>query len=467
MIVVMNTQKSGVKNIFVSIFKEVFLQSLLKSFLKYFFSICLLLSFIASEASAQIKEFSVDKYKLKNGLTVLLHQDKSLPIYSLHLWYDVGSSDENPNRTGLAHFFEHLMFKGTKANKEGVYDDAIENNGGNNNAFTTRDYTGYYVEMPAGTLDLVLKLEADRMSNLEFTEDKIKREREVVKEERRMRVENSPFGLAFESLFFNAYTQSPYKWSVIGSMKHLENTSLSDFESFYKQYYVPNNAVLVLVGDFRKGKAKKWIEKYFGPLKAKKISRRTDGKEVYAKGGRHVKIKKSVQSRILATSLPGVSVFKKEAYELDILAMILASGKSSRLHKELVEKKKYLLSVSQWNFTPMGKGLLLFFNRLRPGVSVSKVKNAFKAVLTKTAKKGVTLKELNTAKKQIKLSSVDSYKTLSGKARGLALNELMFKDYKRMFTDVQRYQKISLEDVNRAAKKYLVLDRLNIIEVGK
>lgn len=422
---------------------------------------------LSVSASAQLKEFAVDKYKLENGMTVLLHQDSSLPIYSLHLWYDVGSSDENPNRTGLAHFFEHLMFKGTKTNKEGVYDDAIENNGGNNNAFTTRDYTGYYVEMPAGTLEMVLRLEADRMSNLEFTEDKIKREREVVKEERRMRVENSPFGLAFESLFLNAYLKSSYRWPVIGSMRHLENSSLMDFKRFYEQYYVPNNAVLVVVGDFRKSKAKKWIKKYFGKLKAKKIFRKEDGDRVHAKGGKNIKIRKPVQSRILATSLPGTSVLDEEAYVLDLLSMILANGKSSRLHKELVDKKKYLLSVDSWNFTPTGKGLLLFFNTLRPGVSVYKTKAAFKSVLIKAAKTGVTLEELNAAKKRLKLSLLGSYKTLSGKARGLAVNELLFKDYKRLFTDVQRYQSISLEQVNKVAKKYLVMSKLNMIEVGK
>jgi len=227
----------------------------------------LLLVVFTVPVSAQIKEFSVDKYRLKNGMTVLLHQDSSLPIYSLHLWYDVGSSDEEQNRTGLAHFFEHLMFKGTKKNKEGVYDDLIEENGGSNNAFTTRDYTGYYVEMPAGTLETVLKLEADRMTNLSFSKDKIKREREVVKEERRLRVENSPFGLAFESLFAQGYNKSAYKWPVIGSMRHLERSSVSDFKTFYERYYAPNNAVLVIAGDFRKSKAKRWIKKYFGSLK--------------------------------------------------------------------------------------------------------------------------------------------------------------------------------------------------------
>lgn len=429
-----------------------------------FFLIAVLFS---SVGNAQVKKIGVDKYKLDNGMTVLLHQDRSLPIYSLHVWYDVGSSDEDPNRTGLAHFFEHLMFKGTHKNKEGVYDSAIENNGGANNAFTTRDYTGYYVNMPAGTLETVLDLEADRMVNLEFSEDKIKREREVVKEERRMRVDNSPFGLAFESLFLNAYLKSSYRWPVIGSMKHLENASLQNFKSFYQAYYAPNNAVLALAGDFKKSNAKKWIEKYFGKHKAKTIKRNMDGDRVFAKGGRNIKIKKPVQSRIVAASLPGASIFEEEAYALDLLTTVLAGGRSSRFYKELVEKQKYLISADHWNFTPTGKGLIMFFNTLRPGVRVSRMKASFKAVLARAAQEGVTLKELNAAKKQMKLSSLSSYKTLSGKARGLAANEILFKDYTRFFTDIEKYQGISLEQVNKAAKKYLNLAKLNLIEVGK
>lgn len=416
---------------------------------------------------AGLKEFEVDKFKLKNGMRVLLHQDNRLPIYSLHLWYDVGSSDEEPNRTGLAHFFEHLMFKGTVKNQEGVYDDLIEENGGNNNAFTTRDYTGYYVEMPAGTLETVLKLEADRMVSLSLTEDKIKREREVVKEERRLRVENSPFGLAFESLFQNGYARSSYRWPVIGSMKHLENSSLKDFQNFYDRYYSPNNAVLVIAGDFRKSKAKKWIKKYFSNLEAKKISRNYDGPGALSSGGKTIKITKPVQSRIIATSLPGVSVNGPDAHALDLLSMVIASGKASRMYREMVDGDKYLLSADSWNFTPSGKGLLLFFNTLRPGVSSDKVKSKLKSLLADLQKKGVNVDELKAAKKQIKLSSLSEFKTLSGKARGLASSEIIFGDYKRMFTEVDRYEAVTLAQVNKAAKKYLNIKKLNIIEVGK
>jgi zinc protease len=423
--------------------------------------------FVALNSWAGLKEFQVDKFKLKNGMRVLLHQDSSLPIYSLHLWYDVGSSDEEPNRTGLAHFFEHLMFKGTVKNDEGVYDDLIEENGGSNNAFTTRDYTGYYVEMPSGTLETVLKLEADRMVNLKLTKDKIKREREVVKEERRLRVENSPFGLAFESLFQNGYARSSYRWPVIGSMKHLENSSVRDFQNFYDRYYSPNNAILIIAGDFRKAKAKSWIKKYFSKLQPKAINRNVEGPKALSNGGKTVKIKKPVQSKIIATSLPGVSIHDVDAHALDLLSLIIANGKASRIYREMVDGKKYLLSTDSWNFTPSGKGLLLLFNSLRPGVSSSKVSAELKSILSKTQKTGVTEVELKAAKKQLKLSSLSEFKTLSGKARGLATNEILFGDYKRMFTEIDRYEAVTLAQINKVAKKYLDVKKLNFIEVGK
>ncbi len=423
--------------------------------------------FFSFATYAQLKEFKVDKYNLENGMTVLLHEDNRLPMYSLHLWYEIGSSDEDPNKTGLAHFFEHLMFKGTKKYKEGVYDSTIENNGGINNAFTTREHTGYYVQMPSGTLEKILELEADRMVNLELTEDKINREREVVKEERRMRTENSPSGLAFESLFLNTYFQNSYKWPVIGSMKHLENSNIQDFKKFYKNYYAPNNAILVIVGAFKTSKAKKWIKKYFGRNKPKRISRKTDATKVVMKNGLNIKIKKPVKSTIITISLPGTSIYSNDTYALDLLGLVLADGTSSRLHKGLVEEKKYNLNVSHWNFKPPRKGLLLFFNTLRPGVSSSKMKLAFKDILAKTAKEGVTLEELNAAKKRMKVSAVNRYKTLNGKAIGLALNELLFKDYKRLFTHTHKYQKISLKKINEVAKKYLNIAKLNIVEVGK
>ncbi len=427
-----------------------------------YFLLFLSFSFVSK---AQNIELDVEKYTLKNGLRVVLHVDKSIPLYSYHQWYLVGSRDELPLQTGLAHFFEHLMFKGTTNFSEGEFDKVIEENGGRNNAFTTREYTGYYANMPTGSLEELIRLEADRMINLNITEKNVKSEREVVKEERRMRVENSPFGLALEALFSNSYSRSSYRWPVIGYMRHLENASLKDFRDFYKKYYSPNNSVIVIAGNFNPKKAKRWIKKYFSKIKPQEINRKEYIKETWSRGS-DVKIKKPFGSSTLAVSTKGASINSNEAFALDLISHILTSGTASRLYIDLVDKKKLALSIDSWNFTPKGEGLLMLFASMAPGASVSRVKTAIEYQLAQTGKKGVSIDELNRAKKAVNLSNINQLKTISGKARGLAVNEILFGDYKRLFTDVSKYQNLELEYVNSVARKYLLNPKLNFVEVG-
>lgn len=210
--------------------------------------------------------FPVEKYQLSNGLTVLLHEDHSAPIISIHQWFRVGSANEHPGRTGIAHFFEHLMFKGTPKYPNRELDRQIQANGGTNNAFTTRDYTGYYENMPSGKLELILDIESDRMRNLGFDEKEIKNEREVVKEERRYRVENNVYGYLHENVFETVFRVHPYRWPVIGYMRDLNATSIDDLKEFYRVFYAPNNAVLVITGDFKSSQAKSLIEKYYAKI---------------------------------------------------------------------------------------------------------------------------------------------------------------------------------------------------------
>ena len=199
----------------------------------------LLVFFLSSPVFAsQNLELKVEKYKLKNGLTVLLHQDKSTPVVSFHQWYRVGSRNESIGRTGLAHFFEHLMFKGTKKYSGKEFEKLIKLNGGSNNAFTSFDYTGYYVNLPAGKIDKILDIESDRMQNLLFDPKTIQSEREVVKEERRYRVENRVQGYLREALFSTVFKVHPYNWPVIGSMKDLNAASIDDLKKFYKVHYL-------------------------------------------------------------------------------------------------------------------------------------------------------------------------------------------------------------------------------------
>jgi zinc protease len=408
----------------------------------------------------------VVKYKLDNGLTVLLHRDAKLPLYSFHLWYKVGSSDEDPNRTGLAHFFEHLMFKGTKNYGQGYFDSYIEDNGGSNNAFTSRDVTAYYENMPAKTLQTILKLEADRMVNLEVSLKNVKQEREVVKEERRLRVENSPMGLAYEALFENSFTQdTPYHWPVLGSMKHLEQSTLEDFQKFYKKYYAPNNAVLVVSGDFSVSKVKKWIQEYFGPLKSSDI-KKTKFKSKYKKR-QYKKINKTMNSKVLMYSFPGTSVGASDEMTLDLIATILSDGENSYLYQELVEKNKSFLSVGVSSYSLAKGGLHMASASLKPGESTTKANKAFKKALQEKLKQGFTKQELDRGVKLSKINHYEQFKTLSSKAYHLAMAETYHGDYSYHFNDIKKLEAIGLEDVNKIFRQYYKINDFNFIEVGK
>lgn len=434
--------------------------------LKKLFVLSSLISFHC--AFANIKALDVERYKLKNGMTVLLHQDEKLPMYSLHLWYKVGSKDEDPKLTGLAHFFEHLMFKGTKKYPEGRYDEVIERFGGVNNAFTTRDYTGYFVEMPKGTLKKVLELEADRMKNLDLSQESIDTEREVVKEERRLSVENNPSGLAYEKIFSLSYKQSPYRWPIIGSMEHLNRASLEEFKKFYDKYYNPTNATLVLVGSFRKKQAKRWIAKYFSPLKTRFIKRRLrikDRQKLFKEGSEKAHIKKELKAPLVFTSFPAFSVKKKESFALDVIASALSEGKESLLYKYFVEQRESLIGITAYNYSPEDEGLFMIYSRLRPGSSLKVYEKNLKKKLNQIIKKGLNQKQIDSAKKKIMLSLLPLYKTQSGKARALAYGQVVLGDYSQVFESFKVYESLSLKEINKVLKNIFNYQNMKTVEV--
>lgn len=423
----------------------------------------LLLLLFSTKTLSQIT--SVEKFQLDNGLRVILNQDSKIPLYSLHLWYDVGSSDENPNLTGLAHFFEHLMFKGTSNYGDGYFDNYIENNGGSNNAFTNYNITGYHENMPASTLETILKLEADRMLNLEVSLKNVNQEREVVKEERRLLVENSPMGLAYEAIFRNAFSKSsPYSWPVIGSMKHLEKATIKDFKDFYKRFYIPNNAVLVISGKFKTKEVKKWINQYFAPLK-KGLLNKKEIKSTYQKNT-YQKINKKVNSKSLLYAFPGSSPGATDEITLSLVSTMLSRGESSYLYQELVEGDKSFLSAGVSSYPLPGGGLNFASASLKPGRSAALANKTFKKVLKLKVKTGFNEDELNRGKKFMKISFYNQFKTINSKAKHLARAEIVHKNYAHHFNDINKIEAITLKQVNKTLREYYKVDEFNFIEVG-
>ncbi|MCB0385557.1 MAG: insulinase family protein, partial [Bdellovibrionales bacterium] len=374
-------------------------------------------------------------------------------------------ANERPGRTGMAHFFEHLMFKGTPKFPNRELDRQIQANGRTNNAFTTRDYTGYYENMPSGKLEIILDIESDRMRNLIFDETEIKNEREVVKEERRYRVENNVYGYLHENVFETVFRVHPYRWPVIGYMRDLNATSVEDLKEFYRVYYAPNNAVLVISGDFKSGQAKSLIEKYYAKIPSQPIPELKFDPEPEQKAQRNSQIVKDVQNPTFSIAYQAPPAGQDEAYAFDLLANILANGSSSRLHKRLVYKQQIANSVSAWAYTPLRAGIFQVICSVKPGADMEKAIGTVYTELWKFRNELVQPDELQKAKTQVMMDYVDSLKTVSGKARAIALNEVLFNDYSIMFKDLDRYNAVTAEQIKEVADKYLKPHQRSIIRV--
>lgn len=415
-----------------------------------------------SDIGKQIR-FPVEKYKLPNGLTVLLHEDHNAPIISYQTWFRVGSKNEEPGFTGIAHLFEHMMFKGAKRYSGSQFDTVLQMNGGVNNAFTSYDYTGYYENLPSSKLELVMDIESDRMESLAITPENLKSEREVVKEERRMRVDNNPSGILRENLYGTAFKVHPYHWPLIGYMQDIDSITLEKANEFYKMNYAPNNAIVVIAGDFDSSQAKSLIEKYYGSIKSQTITQRPRSPEPDQKGIRSATIERDVQATQVAVAFHTPRAGDDESYALDLLANILGYGQSSRLHQRLVYKDQSALSVSALNYTLQDSGLFQVYLTLKPGVGTNKVQRALYGELWRPRNLLIHENELKKAKNQVMKGYVDSLKTIHGRAEALALNEVLFGDYERLFTDLEHYNKVTAEQIRAVAKKYLAPEKSTIV----
>jgi len=407
--------------------------------------------------------FAVEKYKLANGLTVVLHEDHSAPIITYQTWFKVGSKYEEPSYTGIAHLFEHMMFKGAKRYTGEQFDTVLQANGATNNAFTTQDYTGYYENLPSSKVELVMDIESDRMVNLQITPDNLQSEKQVVKEERRFRVDNSPMGVLREALYTTAFKVHPYSWPVIGYMEDIDHISLEKANEFYHTYYAPNNATLVIAGDFDTSHVKTLINKYYGGISAQIIPNKAIPAEPVQMGARTASVERDVQSTEFSVAYHTPKAGADESYALDLLAQIIGFGPSSRLHQRLVYKDQAALAADASNYTLQDSGLFQIFVSLKPRNTGAKAQKAVFGEIWRTRNVLVTPAELQKAKNQVMKGYVDSLKTVHGKGEALALNETLFSDYERLFTDLDHYNKITAEQIRQAANKYLGAEKSTVV----
>lgn len=410
----------------------------------------------------KLPPINVKEYKLKNGLTVIMHQDHSTPIAAVNVFYHVGSKNESPGRTGFAHLFEHMMFEGSKNWVDGWR--AVDDLGGSVNGTTNQDRTVYYETVPSNTLERVLYMEADRMGNLLDAMDqaKLDNQRDVVKNERRQGVDNVPYGMMSEMELEVMYPQGhPYRWPVIGSMDDLSAASLDDIKSFFRTYYVSNNAVLTVSGDFNEKQTMAWIQKYFGPIKAGKPVTRPNVPEPQLSSI----VRKSYEDpfalvpRVSLTWATGPTYSSDEA-ALNILSNILSSGRGSRLQSDLVYKNELAANVAAGNSTSEIAGLFKITATARPGKTIDEIESQINTEIELIKRDGPTPDEVSRAITQRETTAIYGLQTVFGIGGSMASYSAYLNQPNYFQANLDRYRKVTVDDVKRVANQYLIANHL-------
>ncbi|HAN77318.1 MAG TPA: peptidase M16 [Bacteroidales bacterium] len=412
----------------------------------------LLLNFVGF---AQKIEF--EEYDLENGLHVILHQDHSTPIVNVSILYHVGSKNEPANRTGFAHFFEHLMFEGSANIPRGEYTKHVERAGGVLNANTSPDRTYYYEVMPSHQLELALYLESERMLHLRVDSFGVKTQKNVVIEEKKQSYDNRPYGGLLSETMKRAFTTHPYHWTTIGDPAHIMAATDEDFLKFYKTYYVPNNATLTIVGDFNPVQAKEWVKKYYAEIpKGTLPMLRPD---VNMEPKQTVEVRDTVYDNI---QLPAIVMGYKipaagtpDFYAMSMLNKILSDGKSSRLYTELVDKQQKALQIMAVSIPYVHPGLSLVFGLPNMGVKLDEFEPLIQVQLDRMKNELVSDRELQKAKNQVESDMINGMSSLANRAEELASNYTFFKNANLINTEIEEYNKVTAEDIKRVANMYM------------
>jgi zinc protease len=399
---------------------------------------------------------------LDNGMKVIVWPDHDIPNVAMYTWYRAGGRNEYPGITGIAHYFEHMMFNGTSTRAPGEFDRVMEAHGGSNNAYTSNDVTVYQDWFPASALALVIDLEGDRMANLDFDPDVVESERGVVYSERRSRVDNDNFGALWEQVQATAFVAHPYQFPVIGWPSDIESWTIDQLREFYRQYYAPNNATLLVVGAVAPDEVFALLERHVGVIPAQPAPRPVTTVEPEQKGERRVVVRKESQAPLLMMAWHATRATDDDAAPLELLNAVLTGGDSSRLHRLLVEDTRSALRVGgmlQEGFDP---GLFLLFATLPPGGDTAALEARIDAELSRIALDGVSEAELAKARKQQIAAFWRGMATISGKAQALGTYEVFHGDHRKLFEAPARYAAVTAADLQRVAARYLRVDNRTV-----
>ena len=418
----------------------------------YFLS--LLGLFLSVNAFAQKVAF--EEYDLSNGLHVILHQDNSAPLVTTSVMYHVGAKDENPERTGFAHFFEHLLFEGTENIERGDWFKIVSSNGGTNNANTTQDRTYYYEVFPSNNLELGLWMESERMLHPVINQIGVDTQNEVVKEEKRMRYDNSPYGQWTPEVFKNLFKNHPYRWTTIGSLDHLDAATLQEFQDFNKKYYVPNNAVLVVAGDFETSTAKKLIADYFETIpKGEEIVRTVIQEDPITEEVETTFEDPNIQIPAVFTVYRTPAMTTRDARVLDMISSVLSDGKSSRLYKKLVDDEKKAMQIAAFNYSLEEYGAYIVLALPVGDNTLDDLVNEMDEEIVKLQTELISDKDLQKLRNKFENQFVNSNASVEGIANSLARYYMLYDDVNLINTEIEIYNSITKEEIREIAKKYL------------
>ncbi|MBQ0769457.1 MAG: insulinase family protein [Bizionia sp.] len=406
--------------------------------------------------SMHAQEVKFEEYDLDNGMHVILHQDNSAPVVTTSVMYHVGAKDENPERTGMAHFFEHLLFEGTQNIPRGEWFTIVSSNGGSNNANTTDDRTYYYEIFPSNSLELGLWMESERLLHPIINQIGVDTQNEVVKEEKRLRVDNQPYGNLLAEVKQYMFKKHPYKGTTIGKMEHLDAASLEEFQAFNKKFYVPNNAVLVVAGDIDVAKTKKMIKDYFGPIpRGEDIVRNFPKEDPITETIRAKAYDTNIQIPAVIAAYRTPSFKERDAYVLDMISSYLSDGKSSVLYKKLVDEKKMALQVAAVNLSQEDYGTYALFALPLGDVTLEQLVSEMDEELVKIQQELITEKDHQKLLNKFENNFVNANSSVSGVANSLARYYMLYGDVNLINNEIEIYKSITREEMQAVAKKYL------------
>ncbi len=422
---------------------------------------CAVLLLAAPSAPAGLMD-QVNEAVLPNGLKVIMLENHKAPLVSFQVWYRVGSRNETPGKTGLSHLLEHMMFKGTKKTGPGAFARIIQENGGNDNAFTSKDYTAYYENLKSDRIGVAIGLEADRMRNLVLREKDFRTERMVVMEERRRRTEDNPQAFLWEQTEAAAFKVSPYRWPVIGWMEDIEGLSLRDLKDYYRTYYHPANAFLVVVGDFDREKLLRRIKKAFGSYRGGVKPDQEKAEDPPQKEERRIAVQKEAQLPFLVKAYHVPNLHNPDAYVLEVIAAVLSGGKSSRLYQDLVRDRRLALEADADNSLLSRDPRLFYLSAVpMPGRNAAEIEKALDEEIARLQKEPVPDEELQRAKNKLEAAFVFGQDSFFYQAMLLAQHEIS-GSWRKLDDYLPSIRKVTAGDIQRVAGRYLVRENSTV-----